>query len=164
MEHTDKQLRYETRYAKKNSDFSRCFDIDDIPTRGPPSRREIPENITLDHATETAKLLMDESKLFICRKTGMMRPRAEHARKKAPTSTVTRPNQTNRRPEHEQHHRREHGNYCSRRDTWVNRQEHEHDRYEHVLANKQWDTDVTISSDSESDPNNAPRDSRYRSP
>ena len=36
-EHTDEQLRYETRYAKKNSDLNRCFDIDDIPIRGPPS-------------------------------------------------------------------------------------------------------------------------------
>ena len=88
---------------------------------------------------------MDESKLFICRKTGMMRPQAEHTRQAAPASTIIRPKQTSRKTQHD--HRRKHDNYRSRRDAWEDK--HDHERYDNAHVEAQWDTDISISSDSD---------------
>ena len=90
LESMDRDLRYDSRYAKRNSDNSGSHDIDDIPVRGPPRVERIPKSISMEQATETANRLMEETDLFLCRKMGMMRAREPvPVPRRKPTSTVT---------------------------------------------------------------------------
>ena len=72
----DTQIKLDTRYAKKNSDRNRCYNIDDIPIRGPPRDSEDIESvISISDATKTANDLLNDQNLYVCRNTGMMRQR-----------------------------------------------------------------------------------------
>ena len=42
LNEVDSEIRYWARYAKHNSDMGRCFDIDDVPIRGPPNTEVSP--------------------------------------------------------------------------------------------------------------------------
>ena len=86
-EDVDTDIQIDARYAKKNSESNRFYDIDDIPIRGPPRRYDIPHDISVEDAMEAAKFLMNNANLVTCSKTGMMIPKKP---RRTPTSTVTR--------------------------------------------------------------------------
>ena len=83
-EELDPDIRFNVNYAKKNSDNNRFKDIDDVPIQGPPKRYNMTHNITLQQATATTNMLVNDSNLRICRKTGMMLPKNT----RTPSSTI----------------------------------------------------------------------------
>ena len=126
-EELDHDMHNEARYAKRNSDYNKCYDIDDIPQHGPPNVEDIPSDISLETATNMANELLNEDNLFICRETGIMRHK-KHSPKKRPQSTVTR-------VQHEQQQLENHRN-----DRWRNKRQwdygpesYEYDRFENKL-------------------------------
>ena len=128
-EEIDDELRLDAAYAKRNFDNSRFHDIDDIPMCGPP-KRYTDKDITVEHATATANMLMNDSNLRTCRKTGMKIPKGYS---RPATSTVSRP------PLQRSALDRRHGD---RRHKYE--QGHWNDRYD--LGGTGWDTDVEIQS------------------
>ena len=106
-EEVDDDVRLQAKYAKRNSDRNRFFDIDDIPIRGPPCvpDDDIQSNISITDATEIANALLNDDDLYICSTSGIMRrrsggkekternPSPRKAAGKQPSSTVTRPKQ-----------------------------------------------------------------------
>ena len=75
----DSEARYNTTYAKRNSDKNRFFDIDDIPIKGPSGTHDddIESVISISDATNTANALLYDKAMYICRNTGMMRRKEE---------------------------------------------------------------------------------------
>ena len=105
-EHLDEDIRVSTRYAKRNSDRNRCYDIDDVPIRGPrgppnsTNEDDIKSVISVSEATYIANQLLDDDELYICRNSGMLRRKDDQKqelerdqRRRQPTSTITRPGQ-----------------------------------------------------------------------
>ena len=90
-------LQIDANYAKRNSDQNRCHDIDDIPVRGPPTSATLPMDISVEQATATANMLLNQNNLYICRKTGMLIPKGTHTRQ-PPSSTVSRVELPTNRP------------------------------------------------------------------
>ena len=137
--------RLEANYAKRNYDNSRLFDIDDVPSTGPPKIHQIPHDILVDHATKIANMLMNDDNLVICRKTGMMMPKKK-ATGRVPTSMVTRPSDTT--------HNHHYCNHDDRETTHAYRYDNrEHTRYETPQTGQgtEWDTDMDSMSDGEYD-------------
>ena len=91
----DRETKYQSRYAKRNSDMGRCYDIDDIPIRGPPNTEEFPSDMSLDEITRIAKNLMEDDNISICRTTGIMRSKGSTGgrEKRRVASTMVRPPQ-----------------------------------------------------------------------
>ena len=85
----DRKFQNETRYAKFNSDHNRCYRINDIPIKGPPSVEEIPSDLSENEVLNIAQELMNKDNLYYCRNTGMMR-KLESKEKRCPCSTVTK--------------------------------------------------------------------------
>ena len=102
--------------------------------RGPP-KRYTDKDITVEHATATANMLMNDSNLRTCRKTGMKIPKGYS---RPPTSMVSRLPLQRPAPD------RRHGDRCHKY-----KQGHWNDRYD--LDGAGWDTDVEIQSDDDDD-------------
>ena len=151
-EELDEEVKYLTNYAKKNSDRNRCYDIDDIPIKGPPTNEDddIQSFISVTEAAETANALLIDDDLYICRNTGMMRRRQESKeRDKSPRKTRRQPASTISRPERVLQERprgdayKHHTNKTRKpRENW----QYDYYRYDHTEESK-WDTE----SDTESD-------------
>ena len=78
-------------YAKRNSDNNRCFDIDDVPMRGPHAPKETTENHPLqlkysNELAEQAKRLINDDNISICRDTGLwiVRPKTTQGKQGDP--------------------------------------------------------------------------------
>ena len=67
----DREIIYDARYAKNNADNSMFYDIDDVPTRGPPKIPDLDRSI--EELTETAKRLLNDQHVSVCRNTGIMK-------------------------------------------------------------------------------------------
>ena len=129
-EDLDDKIKLQTKYAKRNSDRNRCYDIDDVPIRGPNAiiDDDIQSIISINEATNTANELLNEDNLYICRNTGMMMQKQDNARttsqsrnsRRPPSSTVTRMNSRHEEP----HHSRDRGYQHDRE--WS----HDHRRYD----------------------------------
>ena len=156
----DDEMKYDIRYAKRNLDNNKFYDIDDIPIRGPrqhgpPMVEDIPSDISVEEATNTAEKLMQDDELYICRYTGMMHSKND---KRQPRSEVHRPSATVTRRELDERHQalrvqhrdtREtpyhHNRYRKHRDQ---RDQYEGERYDP----RDWDT--ASGSDNDDEPNN----------
>ena len=90
----DHDLENDARYAKRNLDRNRFFDIDDIPIKGPPNYDDIPSDISENEATKLANELINDDELYICRKSGMRKHEREKLRERyEPVPTTSRPAQ-----------------------------------------------------------------------
>ena len=69
----DREVIYDVRYAKHNTDNSMFYDIDDVPTRGPPKIPDLGTDRSMEELTETAKKLLNDQHVSICRNTGIMK-------------------------------------------------------------------------------------------
>ena len=72
----DQEQLVDAGYAKRNSDMNRCFNIDDIPTRGPPTLPEVNSNASFNEIERITQELMDDDNLSICRATGILKNEA----------------------------------------------------------------------------------------
>ena len=79
-EEVDDEMICDSKYAKFNSDSSKCYDIDHIPIRGPPKIDKIDSDISLEQIENIANDLMDDDNLSICRNSGILRERAATSR------------------------------------------------------------------------------------
>ena len=167
-EEVDPELRCDARYAKRNSDNNRFYNIDDVPIRGPPGNLgdDVESVISITEATERANELLNDDNLYICRETGMRRHRERDAGKpsmsvlernaqvhhergrtsRRPIATVTnaqqRPNEWREpidRPRYQNRRRRQ------GQDRWDNDY---YDRYDETEC-EGWDTDYDNISDNE---------------
>ena len=87
----DEDLKYDARYAKRNSDLNKFYDIDDIPIRGPPLIEGLDSDASVGDIADSAARLTDENTLYTCRRTGIMRSRSRDQNRRRPTSTVSVP-------------------------------------------------------------------------
>ena len=93
---TDEQVQVQ--YAKKNSDKNRCFDIDDIPIKGPGNDKTHPIMMGKTKAlAKKAKQLIDDDNISICRQTGVRF--TKNARKYKVQGPVTQTRETGRNQE-----------------------------------------------------------------
>ena len=72
----DLEMKVYAKYAKRNSDRNKCYDIDDMPIRGPPNCQlddDIQSVISIGEATNTANTLLNYDEMYICSKTGIMK-------------------------------------------------------------------------------------------
>ena len=142
----DTEVKYQARYAKKNSDMGRLYDIDDIPIQGPPNTEYFPSDISLDDITTTAQELMNDDNISICSTIGIMRTYARSRNEKntperhRPTSTVTRVSKQDHSPPrwtdriNEPQRNKQRGNYRMHRDIdW------HHERYQEEQT-EGWET------------------------
>ena len=98
----DLDMENQAKYAKLNSDNDRFFDIDAIPMKGPMRIPSVPSDISYEEAEKTARKLMNDDNVSICRQTGIVKIREDrrdnsNGRKtvrRAPTATVTKAMET----------------------------------------------------------------------
>ena len=145
----DQDLRYDSRYAKRNSDMNKMYDIDDIPIRGPQNDTDIASDISIDEATAIANQLMNDENVSICRTSGMMKIKEDDKsrnRRRPVSSTVTRV-QANERESQEYGKGPTRGR--NKFNNW-NRYERSDDETSGIeKPNVGWDTDVEIYSSGE---------------
>ena len=131
----DQDLKYDARYAKINSDRSRCYDIDHIPICGPPKLDDIQLDASLEEITETANRMMIDENMSTCRSSGILHSTVMAVQKRPVTATISSATQgkrstdrDNTRPDHH-------------RDTYRYPRSHR-DRYRYEEHDQEgWDTD-----------------------
>ena len=157
----DHETTTQVKYAKKNSDNNRCYDIDDVPIKGPHKTQydsDIQSVISVTEAIKTANELLDDDNIVLCRNSGMRTHKYERQRsyehsatsrdrernqpRRRPTATVTRPEQRPQDfdiPVDRNRHGRRHER---RQDRWQD----DYYRYDHNEGNE-WDTETEYESD-----------------
>ena len=154
----DDEIKHDVIYAKKNSDRNRCYNIDDIPIRGPPrDEDDIRSVISITDATNLANELLDDTNLYICRNTGMMKRKPEHQEmerqnrsrsrnERHPTSTVSiPPGSAYERQERSSTRWNDNGHrsHNSRR----NNDRYDPDDHDKYMHDNGWDTEIEYMSD-----------------
>ena len=131
----DTELHLDTKYAKKNSDHNRMYDIDDIPIRGPPKQADIPSDISIEDATQLAeKLINEDYDLYNCRSSGIRKAIPKKDKRKV-ASTISRADSDYTGTDNHKYKYTQRGhNYRNRRD--------DSERYRYEMDDRNWDTDT----------------------